>query len=589
MKKKKKNTSRRKKIVRWDKVFIVIAFITVMSLQLHDVFEDNKPAENNLIYSEFKTMLDNGEIIKADIVSNKDNFKVYTADGREFQVINPKYDEFRKDILEHGVNMDIRKETVLDGIKSMIGSIPLLLISMLIAIILIDSIKSTSNAMFKVLKNGENITFDDVAGIDEIKKEVQFAVDTLKSHKELVKAGGRLVKGIILEGPPGTGKTLIAKAIAGEAKVPFISTSGSDFIEMFVGLGAARVRGLWELAKLNAPCVVFIDEIDAVGKRRNSGTGGGAEMESNQTLNALLQRMDGLDSETGILVIGATNMIDNLDPALLRAGRFDKKIYVGPPKSKKSRDEVIKVHLRGKKLENEQDFDRISKLMFGLSGAEIENCLNEAVMVSIQRGGHGVLSYEDVDNASTKLRVNGIIVNNHTDKDKELTAIHEAGHTIMSLVEGKKVQKVTINNFSSGVGGFTMCDVDSEENKFKLKSELISDIKILLGGLCAERIYYNENSFGCQNDLDRATQLVYSMLFKWGMFDTYSSIEVISQTGMSVNNTLEVASSVNNILSQMIEDVTKVLEKNKEGLDSVKNDLIKYESLTDISLEVYKV
>lgn len=581
-----KNKPRKKKVIKWTNIMLVVGVIILIGTMGYTAFKDTRPAESNLSYTEFMEKLDNGEVKSADIVKDEDSFKVYMVDGTEYQVVNPGNEEFKKELLEKGIDLQVRKRTAENAIASTIVSVPTIVIMFAICIMVFKYMSGTSSTLFKILKNDNIVTFEDVAGMDDIKKEVQFAVDTLKHYKELYKAGARPTKGIILEGPPGTGKTLIAKAIAGEAKVPFISTSGSDFIEMFAGLGASRVRALWELAITNAPCVIFIDEIDAVGRRRQSA-GSGAQMESNQTLNALLQKMDGLGGDSGILVVAATNMIEDLDPALLRPGRFDKKIYIGAPRVKKDRDAIIKVHIRNKKLDEELSIDSISKLMFGLTGAEIESSLNEAVIISLQKGRNGVISHSDIDEAVMKLRVSGVIVNNYTDHDKYVAAVHEAGHAVMSRLIGKKVSKVSIVAYSSGVGGVTVNDSDEEVTQFKTSDDFKDEIKLLMAGMLAERLILGKNSLGCSNDLERATTICKSMVGLWGMTESFIvSTKAFYDDRMVISNSDYILKEVNSIELQIMEEAKGILENYIEDIEKLAKELVEKETIIDFDLEL---
>lgn len=582
----KSNKPRKKRVIKWTNIMLVVGVIVLIGTMGYEAFKDTRPADSDISYVDFMEKVDKGEVKSADIVKDEDSFKVYMKDGTEHQVVNPGNEEFKKELLEKGVELQVRKRTAENAVVSTILSVPTIVIMFVVCVMVFKYMGGASNTLFKILKTENIITFEDVAGMDDIKAEVQFAVDTLKNYKELHKAGARPTKGIILEGPPGTGKTLIAKAIAGEAKVPFISTSGSDFIEMFAGLGASRVRALWELAITNAPCVIFIDEIDAVGRRRQSASSG-AQMESNQTLNALLQKMDGLGGNSGILVVAATNMIEDLDPALLRPGRFDKKIYIGAPRVKKDRDAIISVHIKNKKLEDGLDVHDISKLMFGLTGAEIESSLNEAVIISIQRGRQGVISYKDIDEAVMKLRVSGVIVNNYTIKDKYVAAVHEAGHAVMSILIGKKVSKVSIVAYSSGVGGVTVNDGDEDIAQFKTSDDFRSEIKLLLAGMVAERLILGKNSLGCSNDLERATTICKSMIGLWGMTEGFIVSTKAFYDGMVSGNSSDLLlKEVNKMELEILDETTKLLEGHIDSIKSLAADLVEKETIIDFNLEL---
>ena len=418
--------------------------------------------------------------------------------------------------MEQGVDIEIQKQDYATAWIAIIVALPYSLFLIAIVYYLLKVLGTTKLKNFEVLKNNVNVTFDDVAGMTTVKEEVRFAVETLKDIKKIKRMGGRPTKGIILEGPPGTGKTLIAKAIAGEANVPFISASGSDFEEMFVGLGAARVRSLWYLAELNAPCVLFIDEIDAMGMNRERK---GAEVYS-QTLNALLAKMDGLIGTEGIMVIAATNRVKALDPALTRSGRFDKTIHIGLPDNKEDRKAIMEVHLKNKKISDDFDKDKAVSMMFGMSGADIENTLNEAVLCSLLNNREGVISTSDIEEAAMKLLTNGVLKDKISDKDRYIASVHEAGHTLMNLLLNRQVFKMSVQAYTTGVGGVTIREQDSkDEDHLKSKDELEKDLMVLLAGGIAEELVLGQRTQGWSNDLERVTDIVTQMYANWGMLD----------------------------------------------------------------------
>lgn len=573
---KNKKGVRKKRVIKWTNLLLVIGIIVLVVTSIYYAIELTKPIETSMAYTDFIEKVNNNEVEKVTIIDTEKTFNVYLTNGEEFSVINPGNDEFKLQLLEMGVNIEVRESSVKSALISTILGIPMLVVTFAIAVMVFKYLGGTNTSLFRILKNENTITFDDVAGMDDIKDEVSFAVDTLKNYKKLFEAGARPTKGIILEGPPGTGKTLIAKAIAGEAKVPFISTSGSDFIEMFAGLGASRVRALWELASVNAPCVIFIDEIDAVGRRRQTANSG-AQMESNQTLNALLQKMDGLDGSSGILVIGATNLIEDLDPALLRPGRFDKKIHIGVPKTKASREEIINVHLKNKKLAPETDVADIAKLMFGLTGAEIESALNEAVIISIRHERSGEITLQDIDEAVMKLRVSGVIVNNYTEKDKYVAAVHEAGHAVMSVLKGHEVSKVSIVAYSSGVGGVTIRDMDKNPAQFKTKKDFEDEISILFGGKVAESLIFGESSIGCSNDLEKATEIATQMLGIYGM----TSHNIVNIKGYGSRIPDKFYDMVNSLENSILTGTRYALVDHVDEIKRLASELMEKETVLD--------
>lgn len=557
---------------------------------VYTAYKNTAPAKSDLEYQKFIEMLQDNKIESVEFINSQEIVKVTTVTDETYNIIDPKYDEFKKELLEAGVNITIRKDTAEMAVLSVISMLPITILTFTIVLFLMKSFGGQATTLFKILKPEDIVTFDDVAGMGETKKEIEFAVSQIKNRDNLKKIGARPCKGIILEGPPGTGKTLLAKAIAGEAGVPFISTSGADFVEMFVGLGAARVRSLWDLALTNAPCVIFIDEIDAVGRRRSSG-GDGASVEGNQTLNALLQRMDGLGIGSGIFVVAATNRISDLDPALLRPGRFDKHLYIGPPKSKKDRDEIIKVHMNGKKFSEKFDFNNASRFMFGLTGAEIEQVLNEAVLISLSENRNGIVDTDDIDKAAMKLRASGVAIRHSSESDREITAAHEAGHAVVTLALGRKVNKVSIMPYSSGIGGLTIEDVDNKEDKkMKTKKELKDNIMVLLAGREAESILLNDTSIGCSNDIERATIIAFNIVNNFAMSDdNLVNILALSEVGINIFDTKSIIFDMNGILKECRDSVHSILMDNKETLKLLRDRLLDEETIIDIDNSILEV
>ncbi|MBR6778617.1 MAG: ATP-dependent zinc metalloprotease FtsH [Clostridia bacterium] len=367
-----------------------------------------------------------------------------------------------------------------------------------------------------------NVRFADVAGAEEEKQELKEIVEFLKNPARFTELGARIPKGVLLVGPPGTGKTLLAKAVAGESKVPFFSISGSDFVELYVGVGASRVRDLFDTAKASAPCIVFIDEIDAVGRQRGAGLGGGND-EREQTLNQMLVEMDGFESNSGIIVLAATNRSDVLDPALTRPGRFDRQVYVHLP-DVKGREEIIKVHAKNKPLSDDVDFKRIARLTSGLAGADIENLLNEAALLAA-RDGRYKITMVDIQEGLNKVlmgpkKVSRVV----TEEDKKITAIHEAGHAIVaqSLPNCDNVQEISIVP-RGHAGGYTLT-FDEKDEAHMTKQKLLDTIAMMLGGRSAEETMLNDITTGASNDIERATNIARKMVIEWGMSDNIGLI-----------------------------------------------------------------
>ena len=366
------------------------------------------------------------------------------------------------------------------------------------------------------------ITLKDVAGLKEEKEDLEEIIDFLREPSKYTKVGARIPKGVLLEGPPGTGKTLLAKAIAGEANVPFFSISGSDFVEMFVGVGASRVRDLFEDAKKNSPCIVFIDEIDAVARRRGTGMGGGHD-EREQTLNQLLVEMDGFGANEGVIMIAATNRPDILDPALMRPGRFDRQIVVNYP-DVKGREEILKVHARGKPLAPDVDLSVIAKSTAGFTGADLENLLNEAALLAARKNLHSI-TMPEIEEATIKV-VMGTEKRSHVinDKEKKLTAYHEAGHAVVTYYSPTQDPVHQISVIPRGMaGGYTM-SLPEHDKSYRLKKEMLEDIQVLLGGRVAEALVLDDISTGASNDIERATETARNMVIKYGMTERLGPI-----------------------------------------------------------------
>ena len=380
--------------------------------------------------------------------------------------------------------------------------------------------------------DGKKVTFKDVAGADEEKGELEEIVDFLKQPKRYIEMGARIPKGVLLVGPPGTGKTLLAKAIAGEAGVPFFSISGSDFVEMFVGVGASRVRDLFEQAKKNAPCIIFIDEIDAVGRQRGAGLGGGHD-EREQTLNQLLVEMDGFGVNEGIIMIAATNRPDILDPALLRPGRFDRRILVGAP-DVKGREEVLKVHTRNKHLSEDVDLKVLAKMTPGFSGADLENLTNEAALLAV-RGGKSSIDMADIEEAITRViagpEKKSRVVSEY---DRRITAVHESGHAVVSnvLEYADPVHEISIIQRGMAAG-YTM-NLPEEDRTHTSKKQLKDKMVELLGGRVAEKLVIGDISAGAKNDIDRASHIARSMVMEYGMSDVIGPISFGNSDGGEV-------------------------------------------------------
>ena len=440
------------------------------------------------------------------------------------------------------------------------------------------------------LARGKTVTFNDVAGCEEEKQELVEIVDFLKNPAKYVEIGARIPKGVLLSGNPGTGKTLLARAVAGEAGVPFFTISGSDFVEMFVGVGASRVRDLFKQAKQNAPCIIFIDEIDAVGRQRGAGMGGGHD-EREQTLNQLLVEMDGFAPNLGIIVMAATNRPDVLDPALLRPGRFDRQITIGLP-DVNGRTAILKVHARNKKFESDVNFDDIAHRIPGFSGADIENLLNEAALLAA-RDNRKVINKFDIDEATDRVMM-GPAKKSHrmTDKERDRVAHHEAGHAVigLKLEHANVVQKVTI--IPRGQAGGYALMLPEEENFLSTKRDLLDRITGFLGGRVAEQIVYNEVSTGASNDFQQATKIARSMVTEYGMSElgpvTYEQNQgsiflgrdYLKDKNFSDQIALEIDKETRRIIEDCYKDATNCINENRDLLEQIAYYLKEIETLT---------
>jgi len=439
--------------------------------------------------------------------------------------------------------------------------------------------------------NTSKIKFADVAGADEEKAEMEELVYYLKEPKKFTKYGAKLPKGVLLVGPPGCGKTLLAKAVAGEAGVPFFSISGSDFVEMFVGVGAGRVRDMFRIAKENAPCLVFIDEIDAVGRQRGAGLGGGND-EREQTLNQLLVEMDGFNDNSGIIVIAATNRDDVLDPALLRAGRFDRKITVSLP-DRKGREAIFKVHARNKQVDESVNFENLSKRTVGFSGADIENIMNEAAILAI-RANREKITIDDIDEAIDR-RVAGPAKSSRslTKKEKEMIAYHESGHAIIGLryPHSDKVQKITIIPRGNTGGHVRMTP---EDDRFtNSKKELIARIVGLMGGRASEEVFCDDISNGASSDIEVATAIARAMVCEWGM-SSLGPIQYERNTGsvflgrdytstqknFSVDTATKIDAEIRKIVEEAHDEAVRVIKENREDVELLAKTLVEHEQIT---------
>ncbi|HEY9180575.1 MAG TPA: ATP-dependent zinc metalloprotease FtsH, partial [Candidatus Baltobacteraceae bacterium] len=509
-------------------VLIIIACVAVFFIVQRLVLPTTDTAR--LDYSAFYQKLEHNQIedfhaVGYDVTGHLVNGSSYTTSipSRDFA-----FTELVRQHVKGGVTWDMPNNASL--VTSIVGFLPFIVLALFLFIILRQAQNGGSQALSfgrsraKMLsENRPKVTFNDVAGVDEAKEELGEIVEFLKYPKKFQALGARIPKGVLLLGPPGSGKTLLARAIAGEAGVPFFSISGSDFVEMFVGVGASRVRDLFDQAKKSAPCIVFIDEIDAVGRQRGAGLGGGHD-EREQTLNQLLVEMDGFDQNTGVILIAATNRPDVLDPALLRPGRFDRQVVVDRA-DVKGRQKILEVHAKNKPLGKEVSLETLAKRTPGFSGADLENLLNEAALLAARRN-KTVIEMNDCDEAIDRVMVGperkSIVM---SQKEKENTAYHESGHAIIGglLEKGDPIHKVTIIPRGMALG--ITWSLPEDDRHSRTREELLSDITMALGGRLSEEIKFKDVTTGASNDFEKATELARRMVTQYGMSETLGPIQ----------------------------------------------------------------
>ena len=592
-----KNNKKNNKIPVWQFILGILLAIVVVIGSIYIINKYNsKNEEKKLAYTELIETINEDKVEKIKMTTGSNSITV-TMKGegeekdRQKNVLVPNIQAFielvQEKVDKDGLKIDLTQESVnpalkiMDTVFSMLPTI--LLLALIIMMFKMQGIGGDNGKIYGGEVNKKtNIKFDDVAGLDEEKNELVEIVDFLKKPKAYLDMGAKIPRGILLYGKPGTGKTLIAKAIAGEAGVPFISMSGSEFIEMFAGLGASRVRKLFEKAKKMAPCIIFIDEIDAIGSRRTSNSG--AETENNQTLNQLLVEMDGFESNETIIVLAATNRPEMLDKALLRPGRFDRQITVPAP-DLNGREEILKLHAKNKKFDDDIDFKGIAGDTAGFTGAELANVLNEAAIIATRRK-HKSISNLDIEDAVKKITV-GLEKHNRviSDKDKKLTAYHEAGHAIVSKFLETQTDVKEVSIIPRGVaGGYTM--YKTNEDKFYVsKTELLEKMVALMGGRAAEKIALNEISTGASNDIEVATGIAKDMLTVYGMSDSLGpvSLKVDDPYELQIFGE-DVIDEVGNQIKILIDNAyitaQKILSEHMDILDAVAQTLLEKEKIT---------
>ncbi len=590
------------------KSLIPYAFLLVFILGCLILFKTFNYTVNELTYDEFIKNLNGGKITELTITPKvRTNTYELTGklddyeDNENFILYLPYSDEFISKITEVEETTNNFKLTIENDPEAstwlavFTEIVPILALAGVTIWIFTRQLGSGNKSMDfgksrAKLVEESRATFKDVAGLTEEKEEVQELIDFLKNPKKFTAMGARIPKGVLLVGPPGTGKTLLARAVAGEAKVPFYYISGSDFVELFVGIGASRVRDMFRQAKMNAPCLIFIDEIDAVGRQRGTGLGGGHD-EREQTLNQLLTEMDGFGANEGIIIIAATNRPDVLDPALLRPGRFDRQVTVSLP-DKNARVEILKVHAKNKVLSKNITLEYLAKRTPGFSGADLENLLNEAALLTVRRNKKEI-TMSEIDEATDRVLMGPAkVTKKYTDKEKRLVAYHEAGHAVMGLkLDGaNEVQKITIIP-RGHAGGYTMMTPKEEAFNYT-KKELLESICGLLGGRVAEEVIFNEITTGAHDDFKKATKIARSMVTEYGMSNlgpmmleepdgnTFLGRDYIKNRNVSDTVAHEIDEEMRSIINNCYEKTKKILSENKDLLTLIANTLLEEETIT---------
>lgn len=581
--------------------------IFILSIVLSLVFYSSQGSTVQMNYTQFEKIVDEVDFKKSSMTISSTVIQLegtYEQNSKTigYKVIVPRteknIEKLEKDLQRNGGKLtveDPNQGSVWISILSQI--IPFLIIAVFFYFMFSKMGGGGNNKAFEFAKSkarvesNVKVRFKDVAGCEEEKEEVKEIIDYLRSPKKFTDMGAHIPKGILMVGPPGTGKTLLAKAVAGEANVPFFSISGSDFVEMFVGTGASRVRDMFKTAQKSAPCIIFIDEIDAVGRQRGAGMGGGND-EREQTLNQLLVEMDGMTDNAGIVVIAATNRPDVLDPALLRSGRFDRRVTVSLPDIK-GREAILQVHARNKKLASDVSLANLAKRTPGFSGADLANVLNEGAILAVRKNESKV-TMTDLDEAIDRVMMGPAKKSKkYTEKDKILVAYHEAGHAVigLKLEDADMVQKVTIIP-RGDAGGYNLM-TPREEKYFHRKSEFIAQITGLLGGRTAEEIQFGEISAGAVNDIEKLTEIAKNMVRVYGMSslgpiqyadpqgNVFLGRDYTKGSDYSAGVAAEIDKEVRAIVDECHENCRKILTENKDLLDLIANNLYKHETLTN--------
>ena len=596
------------------KGIIPYVFLLILLIGIYYAVVFNNETVNNINYGEFLNEIEKNNVSEV-VITPKSNSSVYEITGKLKDYKENESFYLRVPLTDSVIKQILNSETSELGFKLSTNNDPgsstllWILANVLPLVILVGGLfwifskqvngagKSMDFGKSRAKLSSENnkTTFKDVAGLKEEKEEVQELIDFLKNPKRFQKLGARIPKGVLLVGPPGTGKTLLAKAVAGEANVPFYYISGSDFVELFVGVGASRVRDMFKQAKHNAPCLIFIDEIDAVGRQRGTGLGVGHD-EREQTLNQLLTEMDGFGANEGIIIIAATNRADVLDPALLRPGRFDRQVTVNLP-DVKGREEILEVHARNKVFAPNIKLSNIAKRTVGFSGADLENLLNEAALLAVRRNKE-YITMTELDEAHDRVLMGPAKKSKkYSEHEKKVVAYHEAGHAVVGIkLDGaNEVQKITIIPRGSA-GGYNLM-LPKEETFLSTKKELLETISGLLGGRVSEELVFNEMTTGAHNDFEKATKIARAMVTEYGMSDL-GPVQLEQQEGgvflgrdynKSRNFSNEVAHEIDleirKIIDECYKTTEKIIKENRELLDLIANALLENETLTKEQIE----
>ncbi len=568
--------------------------ISLMMVMLFQIFKQPDRSSASVGYSDFLSMVESGSV--SSVTIQGDNISGMSAQG-PFKTYTPKDPEMIGLLRSKGVKISVKPQEDSSWFQVLLSWVPMLLLIGVWIFFMRQMQAGGGKAMSfgksraKLMTDSqEKVTFEDVAGIEEAKEELEEIVEFLRDPKKFTRLGGRIPKGVLLVGSPGTGKTLLARAIAGEADVPFFSISGSEFVEMFVGVGASRVRDLFVQGKKNAPCIIFIDEIDAVGRHRGAGLGGGHD-EREQTLNQLLVEMDGFESNEGVILISATNRPDVLDPALLRPGRFDRQVVVPIP-DLKGREGIVKVHLKKKVVSKDVDATILARGTPGFTGADIENMINEAALMAARRGKDSVdmVDFEDAkDKVLMGAERKSMII---SDEEKKITAYHESGHTLVAklLPNTDPIHKVTIIPRGRALG-LTMQLPEDEKHTYP-KDYLLSNIAILMGGRAAEEIVLNMQTTGAGNDIEKASDLARKMVCDYGMNEDLGPLafgkaeeqiflgrEISQHRDYSELTAQKIDDEVRNIVNSAYERASKLIKDNVDTLHTMAKALLEKETL----------